>query len=89
MLNWKDASDYSQGEKKGEPKSWAATAGKFRIVITRVHRQNPDRWTMHIYPGLHDTYDLASLLVPVDDVKLNAESHLRFVLQAGLKELEA
>lgn len=59
QLKWKDSSSYSQGEKReGPPKGFRATAGRFELIVTRVHLHNPGRWTLHIYPGLYDTFDM-------------------------------
>lgn len=88
QLTWKDSSSYSQGEKKGEPKSFEATTGRFRLIVSRCHLHNPGRWTMHIYPGLFDTFDMGGLAhVSVEEVQVSAEGLLRDRLLEALKGL--
>lgn len=89
-LNWKDASSYSQGEKKADtPKSWLADAGRFRLIITRVHRYNPERWTLHIYPDLYDTFDMELIdKVPPHIVQTQAEALLGDRLLEALEALK-
>lgn len=57
-MNWKDTTSYSRGETDRQPTVWSATAGRFRIVITKGHIYYKGEWVMHLHPGVLDCYEL-------------------------------
>lgn len=45
---WKDASNYSRNEVRGEPKAWQLEmTPRCRIYITKDHIYHRGRWVMH------------------------------------------
>lgn len=88
MLAWKDTTSYSQGDKDRTPNTWSASAGAFRLVITKGHIHHKGQWVMHVYPGLVDTAEMDvhpnTLLEIVQQV---AEDRLRAILMRAAAAL--
>ena len=65
MVKWTDSTSYSRDQKDRTPTSWTAKVGDISVTVTKAHRRNPGKWTMHCHAlgmdtvctGLPDTVD--------------------------------
>ena len=58
MIEWKDITSYSRGDKKQEPTTWEIRHGKLSICVVRGHRQSATEWCFHCPALGFDTHPL-------------------------------
>lgn len=98
MLTWEDSTSYSQkgtgwGRGECESSTWETMAGQVRIVVTRWHHGDPNRWYLlckrlgvDIWKELAETLeDSKALAVDLVRARLKTEIH---ELSAALAALD-
>lgn len=82
MVEWKDASSWSQRDSKevrSVPRTWTADIGKFRLSVSRHIDHEPDVWVLRCYPGLFSGVEAASK--DIDEAKAQAVEMLRAICE--------
>ena len=85
MLNWRDCSSYSQGEKKRKVTSTELSLDCLRLVVTRKHRLDPEIWYFDCEPWF-SFFELTNR--NLERAQMEAVSLLRQKLCATVKELK-
>ena len=72
---WKDESSHSRDKTDRTPRTWAAVAGDFRIVVTRLHGYDQTKWFLRCNPFFD-----AEQLGPTD-IELAKQTAMQMVRQ--------
>ena len=80
MVEWKDATSYSQGDKERIPRSWKAQIGRFILTVHR-YAGCGGVWFASCH-GLFETRELKSK--DVDEAKCQAVAMLQVVCEEAI-----
>jgi hypothetical protein len=86
MAQWKDVTQFSQGDKERKPSVFKAKLGRFTVVVLNSHRDYPGVWVMHLEPDLIDTRPLA-VAHSLEEAKIQALSVAEFIFSQALDEI--
>jgi len=84
MIEWKDETMYSQGEKERVPRVWSTRAGKFRISVHRHIHYPPSQWLLSC-EGLFRNVALRP--EDIDKAKSQAIAKMQVELERAMNEI--
>jgi len=87
MLDWKDVTCYSQGQRgKIPPNSWQVKRGKIAIWVSCAHRFYPDEWVMACHSLNIEGKSLGKISDISEDVAKGSAVNIATCLALGLYE---